>query len=84
MFEDKATYERIKQLGILTPQRIAGLYDIAFEDIVWCSFFDPALAFKATIPRRRNGTNFSSGGPMENDVHGSQKYFHLISLQIDK
>ncbi|RWQ99972.1 hypothetical protein C8Q69DRAFT_453202 [Paecilomyces variotii] len=63
MFEDKATYERIKQLGILTPQRIAGLYDIAFEDIVWCSFFDPALAFKATIPRRRNGTNFSSGGP---------------------
>ncbi|KAJ9375283.1 hypothetical protein DTO282E5_267 [Paecilomyces variotii] len=51
MFEDKATYERIIQLGILAPQRIAGLYDIAVEDIVWCSFFDLALAFKATIPR---------------------------------
>ncbi|GAD96986.1 hypothetical protein NECHADRAFT_90636 [Paecilomyces variotii No. 5] len=83
MFEDEATYERIKQLGILTPKRIAELYGLAVEDIVWCGFFDPALAFKVTIPRRRDGKNVPSGGPMESDVHGSQKYFPLASLQID-
>lgn len=83
MFETKEIYERIKKLGILTPQRIAQLYDLRVEDIVWCGFFDPALAFKATIPRRLNEKNVSSGGPMENDVHGSQKYFPLMNLQIE-
>lgn len=84
IFDHVAVYEQIKQLGILTPQKIAELYDIAVDDIVWCGFFDPALAFKATIPRRKNGKLLSSGGRMENDVHGSQKYLPLVNLPINQ
>jgi hypothetical protein len=83
IFDNVSIYEQVKQLKILTPQRIAELYDIAVEDIVWCGFFDGALAFKATIPRRRNGQAKSAGGYMENDVHGSQKHLPLLNLHID-
>lgn len=83
MFDSVAVYEKIKELNILTPQKIAELYDIAIEDIVWCGFFDPAMAFKVTIPRYRDGKKQSSGGFMENDVHGSQKYLPLFHLQVD-
>lgn len=83
IFDNAMIYEQIKQLNILTPQLIAQLYDISVQDIVWCGFFDGALAFKATIPRRRNGQPRSAGGYMENDVHGSQKHLPLLTLHID-
>lgn len=93
MFSDPLIYNQIKNSNILTAEKIASLYNIPVEDIVWCGFFDPALAFKATIPRRaRFNSNGSqgpsslvvpSGGPWENDVHGSQKYLPLMRLEID-
>lgn len=93
MFSDPLIYNQIKTSNVLTAEKIASLYDISVEDIVWCGFFDPALAFKATIPRRarfssnagRGSSSFvvSSGGPWESDVHGSQKYLPLMNLQID-
>lgn len=84
MFDDAAVYRRIKGSGLLTPGRIADLYDIAVTDIVWSGFFDPALAFKATIPRRRrrHGKPQSSGGFMEDDVHGSQHHLPLMNLSL--
>lgn len=85
MFDDAAVYQRIKESGLLTPGRIAELYDIAVADIVWSGFFDPALAFKATIPRRRRGHEKPqpSGGFMENDVHGSQNHLPLMNLSLE-
>lgn len=93
MFSDPIIYNQIKNSNILTAEKIASLYDIPVEDIVWCGFFDPALAFKATIPRRahfssnpgNDSSSFvvSSGGPWETDVHGSQKYLPLMNLQVD-
>lgn len=83
IFDNFTIYEQVKQLNILTPQRISQLYDIAIEDIVWCGFFDGALAFKATLPRRRNGQPKSAGGYLENDVHGSQKHLPLLTLHVD-
>ncbi|KAJ5315141.1 hypothetical protein N7476_005448 [Penicillium atrosanguineum] len=82
MFDDAAAYHQIKESGLLTPERVAELYGIAVADIVWSGFFDPALAFKATIPRRRHGQPQSSGGFMENDVHGSQNHLPLMNLSI--
>jgi hypothetical protein len=82
MFDDVTVYEQIKESGSLTPARIAEIYEISIDSIVWCGFFDQALAFKATIPRCRNGKPNASGGFMENDVHGSQKYLPLFNLAI--
>jgi hypothetical protein len=63
------------------------------EEIIWCGFFDQAMAFKATIPRKRmveskgkDGKRSSalesvvSGGYMETDVHASQQYVGLLNL----
>lgn len=93
MFSDPTIYNQIKSSNILTAEKIASLYDMAVEDIVWSGFFDPALAFKATIPRRarfsgnagKGSTSIvvSSGGPWETDVHGSQKYLPLMNLQVN-
>lgn len=82
MFDNVAVYQKIKESGILIPAKIADLYGISVDRIVWCGFFDKALAFKATIPRYRNGKPNSSGGFMENDVHGSQKYLPLSNIAI--
>ena len=83
MFDNVAVYEQIKESGILTSAKIAELYDISVGSIIWCGFFDQALAFKASIPRFRDGKPNASGGFMENDVHGSQKYLPLFDMSIE-
>ncbi len=83
IFDDPVVYRRIKEGRLLPPERIAALYGIAVADIVWSGFFDPALAFKATIPRRRDGKPQSSGAFMENDVHGSQNHLPLLNLTLE-
>ncbi|KKP06989.1 hypothetical protein THAR02_00868 [Trichoderma harzianum] len=82
IFNDKETYDRVKNSGLLRPELIAELYDLSVDNIVYCGFFDQALAFKATIPRMRDGQPAISGGFMEDDVHGSQKYLPLMNLKL--
>ncbi|PKK51455.1 hypothetical protein CI102_4671 [Trichoderma harzianum] len=82
IFNDKETYDRVKNSGLLRPELIAEIYDLSVDNIVYCGFFDQALAFKATIPRMRNGRPAVSGGFMEDDVHGSQKYLPLMNLKL--
>jgi hypothetical protein len=82
MFDNVAVYEQIKDSKVLTPAKIAELYNISVDRIVWCGFCDQALAFKATIPRCRNGELNASGGSKENDVHGSQQYLPLFNILI--
>ncbi|KAL7916669.1 hypothetical protein GGI35DRAFT_485779 [Trichoderma velutinum] len=82
LFNDKETYDRVKNLDLLRPELIAELYDLSIDSIIYCGFFDQALAFKATIPRMRNGKPAVSGGFMEDDVHGSQKYLPLMNLKL--
>ncbi|PNP42358.1 hypothetical protein TGAMA5MH_06040 [Trichoderma gamsii] len=83
IFNNKETYDHVRNTGILTTELIAKIYNISVDDIVYCGFFDQALAFKATIPRMRSGKLVASGGFMEDDVHGSQKYLPLMSLKLD-
>ena len=82
MFDDNAVYQTVKQSGLLSGEIIAKLYNIPVEAIVWCGFFDVALAFKATIPRQRGGKGACSGGFLESDVHGSQQYVPLMELEL--
>lgn len=82
MFDNAASYEVVKASRLLDPDNVASLFDLTAKELIWSGFFDPAMAFKATIPRRRNGKSVASGGYMEDDVHGSQMYLPLLQLEL--
>ncbi|KAH6673862.1 hypothetical protein B0J14DRAFT_541615 [Halenospora varia] len=79
VFSSRSIYNLIKTLSppLLGPSTISKLYNLPEEDIIWCGFFDQAMAWKCTIPRRR-----CSGGFMEGDVHASQQYAGLLGLKL--
>lgn len=78
VFADASTYRHVKAAGVLTPGRIAALYRLKPAQVLNCEFFDPALAFKATIAR-----TVSSGSPAETDTYGGQQAAPLLSVAID-
>ena len=82
LFDRKDFFEAIKASSILTRDRIASLYGLTPDQIIWSGFFDQALAFKATIPRMRRGMSCAGGGFMEDDIHGSQMYIPLSKLEL--
>lgn len=77
IFDDKVTYETIKNSDALHPKRIGALYDIEPERIVNYVAFDPARAIKFSIRRLR-----PSGSPGESDVMGSQMYAPLLDVRV--
>jgi hypothetical protein len=84
IFESPVVYKLVKASELLTVEVVSSLYNIPASEVIYCDFFDIALAFKATIPRKRNGKGVASGGYMENDVHGSQQYVCLMELPLGK
>ncbi len=78
VFDDEPSYRRVKASGVLTPARIAALYRLAPAQVLNCEFFDPALAFKATIAR-----TVSSGSPAETDTYGGQQAVPLLSVAVE-
>lgn len=82
IFESREAYLKVKESGLLTKKTIARAYSLAESDILWCGYFDPAQAFKATIPRIRAGKRRAGGGFMENDVHGSQQHLALVNIKL--
>lgn len=82
LFDRASIYNIIKDSNFLTPALIAELYGLEEEQVIWCGFFDQALGFKATVPRMRRGVPTPSGGFMEDDVHGSQKYVGLMNVAL--
>ncbi|KAF6826683.1 caib baif family enzyme [Colletotrichum plurivorum] len=82
IFESKATFRDVKESKLLSREKIAKALEIAENDIVWMGFFEPALAFKVTIPRVRGGKKAAAGGFIENDIHGSQQHLGLATLPL--
>jgi hypothetical protein len=83
MFEDVSVYQAVKNSNLLGPETVKELYKLgSVDEIVWCGFFDQALAFKVTLPRTRDGRVVPSGGFMEDDVHGSQHYMPFMELPL--
>ncbi|OTB15188.1 hypothetical protein K445DRAFT_75242 [Daldinia sp. EC12] len=82
IFASRDTYLKVKDSGLLSVKTVADAYKLPESDILWCGFFDPAQAFKATIPRIRAGKRMPGGGFMENDVHGSQQHLPLVNLKL--
>ncbi|EMR68246.1 putative caib baif family enzyme protein [Eutypa lata UCREL1] len=83
MFSSAAAYHLVKRSGLLTPKAVAAAVGLSDErDIVWEGFFDPALAYKVTAPRLRDGRRVASGSFMESDVHASQKYIGFLNMKL--
>ncbi|KIW34301.1 uncharacterized protein PV07_01088 [Cladophialophora immunda] len=82
IFDDPVVYKAVKSSGMLSTDAMAQLFGRSVDEVVYCGFFDQALAFKLTLPRKRGGELSCSGGYMESDVHGSQQYMPLMTLRL--
>lgn len=82
LFDTQAVYQLVKSSGLLNQDVVATLYKLHPSEISWAGFYDAALAFKATFPRKRNGKPAAAGGFMENDVHASQHHVPLLTLKL--
>ena len=76
MFEDEATYRRVRDSGAITPQRIASLYGVSDNEVAVIPY-DVAYAIKITIPRL-----VPSGDPGDTDVYGAQQHAPLLDIEI--
>jgi hypothetical protein len=77
MFEDLATFEKVRASKSITPAVIAGLYGVAEADVLFTEY-PPALAYKATIARR-----IPSGGIGDTDIYGAQQHAPLLEIEIN-
>ena len=76
VFEDDATFEKVRASGVLSPALFARLYGVAEEDVLFTPY-DAAAAFKATLPRR-----VPAGDIGDTDVYGAQQHAPLLDVEI--
>jgi Domain of unknown function (DUF4387) len=77
IFPDRATYDRVRESGVLSPVAVCQIFGIAAAQISDHVEFDPALAIKFTIYRR-----MPSGSPGDADIFGSQQYGPLLDIDV--
>jgi len=76
MFEDEASYRRVRDSGVITRECIARLYSLP-QQKVRLFFCDCALAIKASIPRP-----VTQGDLGDADGHGGQQYAPLMDIEV--
>ncbi|MDE0840297.1 MAG: DUF4387 domain-containing protein [Alphaproteobacteria bacterium] len=76
MFEDVATYERVRDSGVINPELIASLYHISQNEVSIIPY-DVAMSIKVTVPRL-----VPSGSFGDTDVYGSQQHGPLLTIEI--
>lgn len=76
MFEDPETFDKVRKTGVISPERIAKLYKVPVESVVFTEF-PPACAYKATIERR-----IPSGAVGDTDVYGAQQHAPLLDIDV--
>jgi len=76
MFDEPATYERVKRSGALTREVVARCYGLPPEEVKFF-YCDSALAIKASIPRP-----YFQGDLRDSDGHGGQQYAPLMDIEI--
>lgn len=78
LFDDKESYERVRNSEVITKSTIAKAYNIAESDIHHLVFFDQALGIKITMAR-----GVSSGSIGDRDVYGAQQHAPLMNIKVD-
>ena len=76
MFDDEATYRRVKASGAVSRELIAQRYGLAPEKVKFF-YCDNAYAIKASIPRP-----YFQGDVRDSDSHGGQQYAPLMEIDI--
>ncbi len=76
MFEDAATFDKVRKSGVINPGLIAALYHVPVEAVIFTEY-PPAFAYKATIERR-----IASGAVGDTDVYGAQQHAPLLEVEI--
>ncbi|MFC4278834.1 DUF4387 domain-containing protein [Achromobacter aloeverae] len=76
MFDKPALFEQVRETGVINAKLIAQLYGVAEADILFTEYA-PALAWKATLPRR-----IPSGAVGDTDVYGAQQHAPLLDIEI--
>ena len=79
MFNDAATYARVRDSGVIAPGVIGPLYGVERE-LVRIVPFDRVRAIKITLPRRSGA--HGSGSAFDRDVYGAQQHGPLVDLRI--
>jgi hypothetical protein len=74
-FKDEESFNMVREAGVISKERIAGLYNTAESDVLGITFFEPAHALKITIKRK-----VSSASPGDTDVFGAQQHAPLMQL----
>lgn len=77
MFPDRQSYDRVKNANVLTTETISRQYSIPPQDVLVSIWWEPALAYKATIKRPTVSASFG-----ESDTHGSNQHAPLMYLEI--
>jgi hypothetical protein len=76
LFADAERYEAVKRTALIDAAYFAKLFQLEVADVSIFEY-DPAHAFKITIPRP-----VSSGSPGDGDVYGCQQFGPLADLDI--
>lgn len=76
MFDDADLFERVRRTGTIRAELIAALYRVPVDQVQFTEY-PPALAWKATIPRR-----IPSGAIGDTDVYGAQQHAPLLDIEV--
>ncbi len=77
IFDDRDSFELVKRSGVLSRESVSELYGIDPERITDFVEYDPALAIKFTILRKR-----PSGSAGDADIFGAQQYAPLLHVAV--
>lgn len=76
MFNSPAIYEEVKRTGAINAELFTKLYGTPAH-LVRVYTYDPAFAYKITIPRP-----IISGSLGDNDVYGAQQFGPLVDVDV--
>lgn len=77
LFDDEATYAHVRSAGVLTLATVTSLFQVPADEVVYCDWFAPALAFKCTVIRHGD-----QGGVGERDTFGAQQHAPLLGVEV--
>jgi hypothetical protein len=78
-FEDRSSYELVKNSGVISKKTVAQLYNIPEEDVTNICYHPEARGIKITIIKQGG---IASGDAEVTDGFGCQQYIPLLSLEI--
>jgi hypothetical protein len=77
MFDRQEPYDIVKASGAINRDAVARAFAVPPREVLVCTAFDAARAFKITIKRP-----VSSGDLEDRDVYGCQQHLPLTTLKI--